>query len=31
MNGWSLTGVFDSEWARHAATYAGKGVVRYQW
>jgi hypothetical protein len=31
MNGWSLAAVFDSEYARQAHSYAGKGVVRYQW
>lgn len=31
MNGWSLAAVVDTEWARRAQAYAGKGVVRYQW
>lgn len=30
-SGWSLAGVFDSEWAPRERSYAGKGVVRYQW
>jgi uncharacterized protein with beta-barrel porin domain len=28
---WSLAGVLDIEWASSASSYAGKGVVRYQW
>jgi hypothetical protein len=31
MNGWSLAAVSNSELARHASTYAGKGLLRDQW
>jgi autotransporter-associated beta strand protein len=31
MNGWSVAGVFESEYAKRERSYAGKGVVRYQW
>ena len=31
MNGWTLAGVIESEYARRLSAYSGKGVVRYQW
>jgi uncharacterized protein with beta-barrel porin domain len=31
LNGWSLEGWIETESARHLSSYAGKGVVRYQW
>ena len=31
MNGWSLAAGSTANGPRHAATYAGKGVARYQW
>lgn len=30
-NGWALAGVFEGEFSRTTASYAGKGVVRYSW
>ena len=30
-NGFSLSGVFEGEFGSNVASYAGKGVVRYQW
>ena len=31
VNGVSLTGKFDGQFASHAGTYAGTGVIRYVW
>jgi len=31
MNGWSTTGTFEGEFSNVTRSYAGKGVVRYQW
>jgi hypothetical protein len=31
INGVSLLGKFDGEFAAHAQTYAGTGTVRYTW
>jgi len=31
LNGWSIEGLIETELARHLSSYAGKGVVRYQW
>lgn len=31
QNGFSIGGTFDSEFSSDARSYAGKGVVRYQW
>jgi uncharacterized protein with beta-barrel porin domain len=30
-NGWSLAGTFEGEFSDVTSSYAGKGVVRYQW
>jgi uncharacterized protein with beta-barrel porin domain len=30
-NGFSVSGVFEGEFGSNVASYAGKGVVRYQW
>ena len=30
-NGWSVAGTFEGEFSNVTASYAGKGVVRYQW
>jgi uncharacterized protein with beta-barrel porin domain len=30
-NGWSVAGTFDGEFSNVTSSYAGKGVVRYQW
>ena len=30
-NGVSLSGVFEGEFGSNVASYAGKGVARYQW
>jgi uncharacterized protein with beta-barrel porin domain len=30
-NGWSLAGTFDGEFSNVSTSYAGKGVLRYQW
>jgi hypothetical protein len=30
-NGVSVSGVFECEFGSNVASYAGKGVVRYQW
>jgi uncharacterized protein with beta-barrel porin domain len=31
LNGWSAAATFDGQFSRVAQSYAGKGVVRYQW
>jgi uncharacterized protein with beta-barrel porin domain len=31
VNGVSLLGKFDGEFANHSSTYAGTGTVRYAW
>jgi uncharacterized protein with beta-barrel porin domain len=31
MNGWSVAGTFEGEFSSTTTSYAGKGVVRYQW
>jgi uncharacterized protein with beta-barrel porin domain len=31
LNGWSVAGTFEGEFSNVTASYAGKGVVRYQW
>jgi autotransporter-associated beta strand protein len=31
MNGWSAAGTFEGEFSNVTTSYAGKGVVRYQW
>jgi probable HAF family extracellular repeat protein/autotransporter-associated beta strand protein len=31
MNGWSVAGTFEGEFSDVTRSYAGKGVVRYQW
>jgi uncharacterized protein with beta-barrel porin domain len=31
LSGWSIAGTFEGEFANVTASYAGKGVVRYQW
>jgi uncharacterized protein with beta-barrel porin domain len=31
MNGWSAAGTFEGEFSDATRSYAGKGVVRYQW
>lgn len=30
-NGWSVAGTFEGEFSNVTSSYAGKGVVRYQW
>ena len=31
LNGWSAAATFEGEFSNVTASYAGKGVVRYQW
>jgi autotransporter-associated beta strand protein len=31
LNGWSASATFEGEFSKVIASYAGKGVVRYQW
>jgi uncharacterized protein with beta-barrel porin domain len=31
MNGWSVAGTFDGEFSDVTHSYAGKGVLRYNW
>ena len=31
LNGWSAAATFEGEFSDVTASYAGKGVVRYQW
>ena len=31
LNGWSVAATFEGEFSDVTRTYAGKGVVRYQW
>jgi len=31
MNGWAAAATFEGEFSNVTASYAGKGVVRYQW
>ncbi|MGH8129026.1 MAG: autotransporter outer membrane beta-barrel domain-containing protein [Gammaproteobacteria bacterium] len=31
MNGWSVAATFEGEFSNVTSSYAGKGVVRYQW
>jgi len=31
MNGWSVAGTFEGEFSDVTRSYAGKGIVRYQW
>jgi uncharacterized protein with beta-barrel porin domain len=31
MNGWSAAATFEGEFSNVTSSYAGKGVVRYQW
>jgi uncharacterized protein with beta-barrel porin domain len=31
LNGWSAAGTFEGEFSDATRSYAGKGVVRYQW
>lgn len=31
MNGWSMAATFEGDFSPVASSYAGKGVVRYQW
>jgi uncharacterized protein with beta-barrel porin domain len=31
MNGWSAAATFEGEFSEVTRSYAGKGVVRYQW
>jgi uncharacterized protein with beta-barrel porin domain len=31
LNGWSAAATFEGEFSQVTASYAGKGVVRYQW
>jgi uncharacterized protein with beta-barrel porin domain len=31
MNGWSAAATFEGEFSDVTSSYAGKGVVRYQW
>jgi uncharacterized protein with beta-barrel porin domain len=31
MNGWSAAGTFEGEFSNVTNSYAGKGLVRYQW
>jgi hypothetical protein len=31
MNGWSVAGTFEGEFSDVTRSYAGKGVVRYNW
>ena len=31
MNGFSLAGTFEGEFSDVTRSYAGKGVLRYQW
>jgi uncharacterized protein with beta-barrel porin domain len=31
INGWSATGTFEGEFSQVTRSYAGKGVVRYEW
>jgi len=31
INGWSAVGIFEGEFSSVTSSYAGKGVVRYQW
>jgi hypothetical protein len=30
-NGWSVAGTFEGEFSNVTRSYAGKGVVRYNW
>ena len=31
LNGWSAAATFEGEFSDVTSSYAGKGVVRYQW
>jgi len=31
MNGWSASATFEGEFSNVTSSYAGKGVIRYQW
>jgi hypothetical protein len=31
LNGWSAAATFEGEFSEVTRSYAGKGVVRYQW
>ena len=31
LNGWSVAATFEGEFSNVTSSYAGKGVVRYQW
>jgi hypothetical protein len=31
INGWSVAGTFEGEFSDVTRSYAGKGVVRYNW
>jgi uncharacterized protein with beta-barrel porin domain len=31
INGWSVAATFEGEFSEVTSSYAGKGVVRYQW
>ncbi len=31
LNGWSVAGTFEGEFSNVTRSYAGKGVVRYNW